>query len=453
MTTTKTIFICQECGCQSPKWLGRCPDCQKWNSLMEEMAQGAVSESITRRSYSSNMPPQRLKDVKQNDCIRTKTNINELDRVLGGGIVAGSVILIGGEPGIGKSTLLLEVSNILAKEKRVLYVSGEESITQTKMRSERLGISSDNLYVINDIEVSSIAEHIESLNPDIVVIDSIQVLYNKDFSQTAGSVTQIKESAGALTALAKYKGFSLFIVGHVTKEGSIAGPKILEHMVDCVIYFESANLTAFRILKSTKNRFGPTNEIGVFHMTQKGLIEVENPSEVFLSARGENISGSTVVSTIEGTRPILVEIQALVTASNFSMSRQRAIGYDLNRLLLLIAVLEKRLGLNLVNHDVFVNVAGGIKIAEPACDLAVTVAIASSFKNKPVDNETIFIGEIGLGGEIRGVGQIELRVNEASRLGFKRCILPKQDMTHIKAHKQIKLLGVKNIQEAADISF
>ena len=450
MTTTKTIFICQSCGYQAPKWLGRCPDCQKWNSLIEERVQGVDRARTEKKGYFSSGPPQKIKDVKPLDCIRTNTNIKELDRVLGGSMVAGSVILIGGEPGIGKSTLLLQVSNILAGNKKVLYVSGEESIAQTKLRADRLEVSSDNLYIINDTEISSIQEHIEKLAPEVVVIDSIQVLHNSDFSQSAGSVTQVKECAGALTALAKYKGFSLFIVGHVTKEGSIAGPKILEHMVDCVIYFEGQNQGAFRILRSIKNRFGPTNEIGIFHMTQKGLLEVANPSGVFLANRQRSISGSAVVPTLEGTRPILVEMQALVTGSNFTMSRQRAIGVDLNRLLLLIAVLGKRLNLNLANYDVFVNVAGGIKVVEPACDLAVCVAIVSSFKNKPVNNDTIFIGEVGLGGEIRSAGQINTRINEAVRLGFKRCLLPAADVDQMTSESSIKQIGVRNIEEAIE---
>lgn len=452
MTITKTIFICQSCGYQAPKWLGRCPDCQKWNSLIEERLQDTGRDKAAKKTFFSSAPPQKIKDIKPSDYIRTKTDIKELDRVLGGGLVSGSVILIGGEPGIGKSTLLLKVSNILAEKEKVLYVSGEESIAQTKLRADRLGVSSDNLYIINDTEVSSIIEHIKKLAPEVAVIDSIQVLYNRDFSQSPGSVTQIKECAGALTALAKYKGFSLFIVGHVTKEGSIAGPKILEHMVDCVIYFEGQSQGNFRILRSIKNRYGPTNEIGVFHMTQAGLIEVVNPSGVFLANRQKNVSGSAVVPSIEGTRPILVEIQALIRNSNFTISRQRAIGVDLNRLLLLIAVLEKRLNLNLANYDAFVNVAGGIKVIEPACDLAVCIAIASSYKNKPADNNTIFIGEVGLGGEIRNVGQIQLRIDEATRLGFKKCLLPDSDAKQVEGRSSMELLGVGNIKEAIEIS-
>lgn len=449
MVITRTIFICQNCGYQAPKWLGRCPDCQKWNALIEEKLQDAVSDKPQRRIVSF-QPPQRLNDIKSTERMRTQTNIKELDRVLGGGIVAGSVILIGGEPGIGKSTLLLQVCSILAKGKRVLYVSGEESMAQTKLRADRLGILASNLYIVNDTGLSSITEHIEKLNPEIVVIDSIQVLYNSDFSQSAGSVTQIRECAGELVSLAKYKGFSLFIVGHVTKEGLLAGPKILEHMVDCVIYFEGQSQTAFRILRSIKNRYGPTNEIGVFHMTQNGLVEVENPSAAFLSPGKKSVSGSATVPAIEGTRPIFVEIQALVTLSNFTISRQRSTGVDFNRLLLLLAVLEKRLNLKLANHDVFVNVAGGIKVDEPACDLAICLAIVSSFKNKPVSNDAIFIGEVGLGGEIRSVGQAQLRIDEAVRLGFKKCILPSSDIKQLRGAASIELLGVENIKEAVE---
>jgi len=451
MPTTKTIFVCQNCGYQAPKWLGRCPECQKWNSLAEEKMPGISGVRAEKEQFVTHSTrPQKIKDVKPIDYVRANTDIKELDRVLGGGIVAGSVILIGGEPGIGKSTLLLQVSNILAAKKKVLYITGEESIIQTKMRADRLDVGSDNLYIVNDVELSSIVEHIKEIAPDVVVIDSIQVLHNGEFLQSAGSVTQIKECAGALTALAKYKNFCLFIVGHVTKEGSIAGPKVLEHMVDCVIYFEGGNQGNFRILRSIKNRFGPTNEIGVFHMTQKGLIEVENPSGVFIANRQKSISGSAIVPTIEGTRPILVEIQALLGPSNFAMSRQRAIGLDSNRLTLLIAVLEKRLGLNLANCDVFVNVAGGIKVVEPACDLAVCLAIVSNFKNKPLDSETVFIGEVGLGGEIRSVGGIASRINEAARLGFKTCIMPEADVKEGQHRGPMKLLGAKNIEEAIE---
>ncbi len=449
MPAIKTIFVCQSCGYQSPKWLGRCPECQQWNSLIEDRMPDAVATQQNRGFLRSGVEaPQKIKDIAQSDYIRTKTNISELDRVLGGGVVLGSVILIGGEPGIGKSTLLLQICDVLAKNKKVLYVSGEESKQQIKLRFDRLGISCEGLYIATETELSAIIEHIDKLSPETVVIDSIQVLHSSDFSQGTGSVSQIKECAGALTALAKYKNFSLFIVGHVTKEGSIAGPKILEHMVDCVIYFEGQSQSNFRILRSVKNRFGPTNEIGVFHMTGKGLVEVANPSSIFLNSRANSCAGSAVVSTLEGTRPILVEIQALVSHSNFTLGRQRAIGVDLNRLLLLLAVLEKKLGLRLSNYDVFVSAAGGIEIDEPASDLAICAAVVSSYKNKPVSSNTVFIAEVGLNGELRSSAQLQARVNEASRLGFKRCVLPASDIKQVQHNASMALLGAENIEEA-----
>ncbi|MBN1405696.1 MAG: DNA repair protein RadA [Candidatus Omnitrophica bacterium] len=452
VSPAKTIFICQSCGYQAPKWLGKCPECQKWNSFEEEAFAPQVPDEAKNRPEFFSGKPQKLKDIKPDNYIRAKTGIGELDRALGGGVVKGAVILIGGEPGIGKSSLLLQVCGLLAAAKRVLYVSGEEAIAQIKLRSERLGVSADNLYIINDTEVSSIIDHISALKPDVVVIDSIQVLYNKNFSQTAGTITQIKECAGILTVLAKQNNFSMFIVGHVTKDGQLAGPKILEHMVDCVIYFEGEAETHFRILRSIKNRFGAANEIGVFQMTDKGLMEVKNPSLLFLSARSKNIPGSTVAPVIEGTRPILVEVQALMSASSFSMSRQRAIGVDLNRLLLLTAVLEKRVPLNLANYDIFVSIAGGLRIVEPGCDLAICAAIYSSLKNKPANNSTVFIGEVGLGGEIRSVSQVQSRINEAARLGFEKCILPKSGIKEALAGK-MELIGIENIKEAIEKAF
>jgi DNA repair protein RadA/Sms len=450
----KTIFTCQSCGYQSPKWLGRCPDCSQWNSLIEENFSdvSAPKKTITA-DLITQQAPKKLSEIKSEDYLRTSTNIGELDRVLGGGLVKGSVVLIGGEPGIGKSTLMLQASGIISKTEKVLYVSGEESINQIKLRAERLGISSDNLYLLNETSLDAIADYIKRLRPYLVVIDSIQIISNPLFSQSAGTVTQIKECTAALTAIAKSIGVSVFIIGHITKEGFIAGPKILEHIVDSVIYFEGERDSSFRILRAMKNRFGPTDEIGIFSMGSNGLAEIKDPSGIFISnIKEKSVRGTTVMAAIEGTRPLLVEIQALVSPSNFGMARQRAMGFDLNRAVLLIAVLEKNLGLKLSNYDVFLNVVGGVRVNEPAGDLAASIAIISSFKDKPVRQDTVIIGEVGLTSEVRSIFQIQSRVNEAYRLRFKRCILPKQDIKNLKGDSKIELIGVDNLQEAVEYS-
>jgi DNA repair protein RadA/Sms len=450
---TRTVFSCSTCGYQSPKWLGRCPDCSSWNSFSEE-DYTPVSSGAKERVSLYKDGPVLLKDVVARDEDRLKTNIVELDRVLGGGIVKGSVILIGGDPGVGKSTISLQVSNNLTKQGiGVLYVSGEESVAQTKLRAKRLGESgSDNLYIVNQTDLSLIIEYIRKLKPQVVVIDSIQVIFDPGISSSPGSVSQVRECAAALTQLAKTTGTSIFIIGHVTKEGTLAGPRVLEHIVDTVLYFEGDRFAIYRILRAVKNRFGSTNEIGVFEMASTGLAEVNNPSEIFLSERPANVSGTIVTSILEGSRPLLVEIQSLVSRSSFGYARRRAQGFDFNRLSLLVAVLEKRMGLALEAEDIFINVTGGIKIEDPAADLAVCAVIASSFRDQEVMPKAIVLGEVGLSGEIRSISQVLTRINEAEKLGFKHCILPKNSIKNLKLKKSdMEIIAVSTLKEALDI--
>jgi len=449
----RTVFNCQKCGYQSPKWLGKCPDCQAWNSFTEE-DYSMPSIKAKERTALYKDEPVLLKDVQFNEESRLKTGIVELDRVLGGGIVRGSVILIGGDPGVGKSTISLQVSNQLtSKDAKVLYVSGEESVHQTKMRAKRLGAhESDGLYIVNQTDLSLILGHIRDLKPDVVFIDSIQVMFDPEISSSAGSVSQVRECAGMLTQLAKTSGTSIFIIGHVTKEGTLAGPRLLEHIVDTVLYFEGDRFSIYRILRAVKNRFGSTNEIGVFEMSGQGLAEVKNPSEIFLSERPKDVSGSVVTSILEGSRPLLVEIQSLVSRSSFGYARRRSQGFDFNRLSLLVAVLEKRIGLALEAEDIFVNVAGGIKIEDPAADLAVAVAVASAFREAMVVADTIILGEVGLSGEIRSISQPGLRINEAEKLGFKHAIIPKNNYKSFKEYRgDIELMPVATLKEGLDI--
>ncbi|MDD5108120.1 MAG: DNA repair protein RadA [Candidatus Omnitrophica bacterium] len=453
MMKTKTVFSCSSCGYQSPKWLGKCPDCNSWNSFCEE-DYTLPSSGIKERTSLYKDGPVLLRDVVVKDEDRLKTNIVELDRVLGGGIVKGSVILIGGDPGVGKSTISLQVSNHLTKQGiGVLYVSGEESVAQTKLRAKRLGESgSDNLYIVNQTDLSLIVEYIRKLKPLVVIIDSIQVIFDSGISSSPGSVSQVRECAGILTQLAKTTGTSIFIIGHVTKEGTLAGPRVLEHIVDTVLYFEGDRFAIYRILRAVKNRFGSTNEIGVFEMGLQGLSEVKNPSEIFLSERPSNVSGTIVTSILEGTRPLLVEIQSLVSRSSFGYARRRAQGFDFNRLSLLVAVLEKRMGLALEAEDIFVNVAGGIKIEDPAADLAVSAVIASSFREQVVMPKTVVLGEVGLSGEIRSISQVTTRINEAQKLGFKHCILPKNGTKNLVVKTtDMEIIPVSTLKEALDI--
>jgi len=451
---TKVVFVCQNCASQSPKWQGRCPNCGSWNSFVEE---NFFSTSVNPRDkLIVQQEPVLLSQIDIKDEARIKTDVQELDRVLGGGVVKGSVVLICGEPGAGKSTISLQLLSHLSQTgHKVLYVSAEESIKQTKLRADRItnGKLKDNFHIVNQVNLNLIIEYINKLSPEVVIVDSIQVIYQPDISSSPGTVSQVRECAGILTQLAKTTGVALFIVGHVTKEGFLAGPKILEHIVDTVLYFEGERYSIYRILRATKNRFGSTNEIGVFEMTSKGLIEVSNPSEIFLSERPKHASGSVVVSTLEGNRTILVEIQSLVSKSSFGIVTRRTQGIDNNRLSLLVAVLEKRLGMHLSDKDIFVNVAGGVKIIDPAADLGVIISIASAFQEKAVPSDTVVLGEVGLAGEVRSISQISTRVNEARKLGFKRCIIPKNNLTDRFSLEQdkLKVLPVMTVQEALEL--
>ena len=445
-----SIFFCQSCGYESSKWMGQCPGCKEWNTFVEEVVDkksaGTLAKQKATASEAKVLP---LSQIEMTYDKRVSTDMKELDRVLGGGIVQGSMVLVGGDPGIGKSTLLLQVCRNLSEHNiKVLYISGEESLQQIKIRAERIGNFGDSLKLLCETNLDTIQAVIDREKPQIVVIDSIQTMFNEEVSSAPGSVSQVRESTGVLMQIAKGMGISIFIVGHVTKEGVVAGPRVLEHMVDTVLYFEGDRHAAYRILRGVKNRFGSTNEIGVFEMRQDGLVEVENPSEYMLSGKPEGASGSVVACSMEGTRPILLEVQALVCHSNFGIPRRTAAGTDFNRVNLLMAVLEKRLGLKLGDCDAYVNIAGGIKMNEPAIDLGIVLALISSYKDKPIDEKTICFGEVGLSGEVRAVNMAEQRVQEAKKLGFEVCILPevcRKSMTEVKG---IRLVGVSNLLDA-----
>ena len=444
----KSIFYCQNCGHEESKWLGQCPMCKEWNTFVEEKAGGSVTKGTSpsaRTVREAKVIP--LVEVTADDNARCCTGIKELDRVLGGGIVPGSLVLVGGDPGIGKSTLLLQVCQRLAEMKKILYISGEESQAQIRLRANRMGTFSSNLLLLCETNLETIRGVIEHEKPELVIIDSIQTMYSEEVASAPGSVSQVRESTNVFMQLAKGLCIPIFIVGHVTKEGTVAGPRVLEHMVDTVLYFEGDRHASYRILRAVKNRFGSTNEIGVFEMRQDGLAEVENPSEYMLSGKPENASGSVVACSMEGTRPILIEIQALVCHSNFGMPRRTAAGTDYNRVNLLMAVLEKRLGMSLGNCDAYVNIAGGIRMNEPAIDLGIVMAIVSSYRNRPVDEKTIVFGEVGLSGEVRAVNMPEQRVAEARKLGFETCILPEVSMKMLRDVKGIKLVGVRTIND------
>ncbi|MGO4890089.1 DNA repair protein RadA [Anaerobacillus sp. MEB173] len=455
MAKRKTKFVCQECGYESMKWMGKCPGCQSWNSMVEEFVEAAASKR-SRGYVTSSSPqsakPQAITEVVSDVEARINTTIKELNRVLGGGIVPGSLVLVGGDPGIGKSTLLLQVSAQLANNKyKVLYISGEESVKQTKLRSDRLGISSDHLYVLAETDLELIEKAIDELAPTLVIIDSIQTVYQAEVTSAPGSVSQVRECTAAFMKIAKTKGVAIFIVGHVTKQGAIAGPRLLEHMVDSVLYFEGERHHTFRILRAVKNRFGSTNEIGIFEMKESGLEEVVNPSEIFLEERSKGVAGSTVVAAIEGTRTVLVELQALISPTSFGNPRRMATGIDHNRVSLIMAVLEKRVGLLLQNQDAYLNVAGGVKLDEPAIDLAVAVSIASSFRDQITNPTDVVIGEVGLTGEVRRVSRIEQRVVEAAKLGFERAIIPTKNIDGWTKPDGIKVIGVTTVEEALDV--
>lgn len=447
---SKTVFFCQECGYESAKWMGQCPACRAWNSFVEEPAATKGSKDVNKNTAGPKSRPTLLNEISMEEEHRISTSIEELDRVLGGGIVTGSLTLVGGDPGIGKSTLLLQVCrNLSQNNRRVLYISGEESLRQIKMRAQRIGQFKDSLRLYCETNLTEIETVIEKERPEVVIIDSIQTMYNESVGAAPGSVSQVRESTGVLLRLAKGFGISIFIVGHVTKEGTVAGPRVLEHMVDTVLYFEGDRHASYRILRGVKNRFGSTNEIGVFEMRQEGLTEVKNPSEYMLNGRPEGASGSVVSCSMEGTRPILTEIQALVCHSNFGIPRRQTTGTDFNRVNLLMAVLEKRLGLQIGGCDAYVNIAGGIKITEPAIDLGIVMAIISSFKNRPVPDSVLAFGEVGLSGEVRAVSMAEARVNEAKKLGFSTCILPKVCLDHMNRVEGIRLVGVSSVADAA----
>lgn len=457
MAKTSTIFSCQNCGAQSPKWLGRCPECNQWNTYIEEQVADDTKPMRNSVAPQDQTRPVRLPQISFTTSMHNPIGIGELDRVLGGGLVPGSVTLIGGDPGIGKSTIVLQALGSITSKRAnqqtsqpVLYISGEESSPQIKMRSQRLGINHEDIFVITENCLERLLEEIKKLKPSVVVVDSIQTIYSNNISSAPGTVSQVRESAGQFLYYSKSSGTATLLVGHVTKDGSIAGPKVLEHMVDTVLYFEGERGHPFRLLRAVKNRFGSTNEIGVFEMTGAGLKEVLNPSELFLAERPVGTAGSVVVASLEGSRPVLVEVQALVSPSGFAQPRRTAIGVDSGRVALLVAVLEKVVGLQLHNQDIFLNIAGGLKVNEPAADLGIVSAVASSFKNKSIDPHTLILGEVGLTGEVRAVSGIEIRLAEASKMGFRHCILPRTN-TKIKPPKGMELMGISTVEECLNL--
>ncbi len=448
MAKQRTVFVCRNCGNDSPRWVGKCPNCGEWNQYAEEKIIENKNKN-SRKSEERNSKPVLLDEIEANEELRTPTNIEEFDRVLGGGIVSGSVILIAGDPGIGKSTLMLQIAQ---KDfgKKVLYVTGEESLQQLKLRASRLGFNSKNMYILAETELDTIDNTIDNLNPEVLVIDSIQTIYHASFDNAPGSVTQIRECTYRLMQIAKTKNISVFIIGHITKDGLIAGPKILEHIVDTVLQFEGDSNYSYRILRSMKNRFGSTNEIGIFEMSSSGLVEVKNPSEIFLSQRQRDSSGSTIVSTIEGSRPILVEVQALVTHTSFGIPQRSSTGFDHRRLTILLAVIEKRLGLRLGQYDVITNIAGGVRVTEPAVDLGIVTSVISSFKDLSINSNLVVIGEVGLSGEVRTVGFIEKRLQEIKKLGFQKVIIPANNMKEVKGITGIEIIPVSTLNECLE---
>lgn len=444
-----SVFFCQSCGYESTKWMGQCPACKEWNTMVEEVVDKKTT--VTHKQITE-LQVSKLNDVQSSSEERLDTHIKELNRVLGGGIVPGSLVLVGGDPGIGKSTLLLQTCRSLSDQHTsVLYISGEESLQQIKMRADRIGTFSDDMMLLCETNLDLIQGVIEERRPQVVVVDSIQTMFRENVNSAPGSVSQVRETTSVLMRLAKERGIAIFVVGHVTKEGTVAGPRVLEHMVDTVLYFEGDRYAAYRILRAVKNRFGSTNEIGVFEMCQTGLREVPNPSEYMLDGKPQNASGSIVVCTMEGTRPLLVEIQALVCHSAFGMPRRTAAGVDYNRVNLLMAVLEKTVGVKLADQDAYINIAGGMKISEPAVDLGLVLSIISSFRNRPIAEDVICFGEVGLSGEVRSVNMVEQRIAEARKLGFKQCILPKVCMKNIQQVDGMQLKGVENVREALEI--
>lgn len=449
MAKAKTVFVCSGCGYESAKWLGKCPACNEWNSFYEEKVintsstSGGKSNSNKEKSF-----PRKLKEVKGIEATRTSTGINELDRVLGGGLVKGSLVLVGGEPGIGKSTLILQLCDKVQGDGKVLYISGEESAEQVKIRADRLNINNDDLMFLGETNIENIQEAIFSTNPKLVIIDSIQTMYSEEITSAAGTVSQVREITARIMRMCKDNGITTIIIGHVTKDGNIAGPRVLEHMVDTVLYLEGERYFSYRILRSVKNRFGSTNEVGMFEMKNEGMVEITNPSSILISERNDNPTGSVIVATIEGTRPLLIELQALTTPSVFGIPKRTANGIDYNRLAVLIAVIEKRAGVALGTQDVYLNVVSGIKIVEPAIDLGIILAATSSYRNVSIPQDVVAIGEVGLTGEVRAVNMIEKRIKEAEKLGFKKCIIPESNKKILKDNFKLDIIGVRNVNEA-----
>lgn len=455
MAKIKTSFACQNCGYIAPKWMGKCPECASWSSFVEEIIDSSPVQGKGKESINVNTDrPKKLSEVQIINEDRYSSDISELDIVLGGGIVAGSLVLVGGDPGIGKSTILLQVANNIGlQNKKVLYVSGEESAKQTKLRADRLGVDSENLFILAENNMDIVLKYVEELKPNLLIIDSIQTVFMPSVTSSPGSVSQVREVTNLLMKVSKGIGVATFIVGHVTKSGSIAGPKVLEHMVDTVLYFEGEKFNIYRLLRAVKNRFGSTNEIGIFEMTGRGLIEVQNPSKLFLTNKETPVAGSAIVCTIEGSRPVMVEIQALVSQSNFGSARRMASGVDYNKVVMLMAVLEKRLGIMLHDQDGYINVVGGMDVNEPAVDLALVAAIASSFRNKIIPTDFVLFGEVGLTGEVRPVNHIQQRLNESQKLGFKNCVVPKGNVEAVDIPKGLNVFGVSNIEEAFAVLF
>jgi len=454
---SKTAFVCQSCGYQTPGWLGKCPDCGQWDTIVEERFRKAPKQKFSgaAQGMSDFKPkPVPIDSIELDPEERITTGIGEFDRVLGGGIVPGTLILIGGDPGIGKSTLMLQALYGLGKEGHtVLYISGEESARQIRLRSNRLETVSPNMLVVSEVDMEHILSMVETVKPGVLVIDSIQTMFNSDLSSAPGSVSQVRESAMRLMLMAKRTNIPTFLVGHVTKEGAIAGPRLLEHMVDTVLYFEGDRSHVFRVLRAVKNRFGSTNEIGVFEMKEKGLEEVVNPSAVFLSERPSNAPGSVVTASMEGTRPILIELQALASSTNFGTPRRTILGLDHNRVALLAAVMEKKLGLHLMGHDIFMNVAGGVKVDEPAVDMGIVAAIASSFLDRPIPDNNVILGEVGLTGEVRAISHVEIRVVEVKKMGFTKCFIPSSNLKRMTGTEDIEIVGIKTVSEAIEELF
>ena len=452
MAKTKTVFFCTNCGTESAKWLGRCPGCGAFNTMEEHIEKPAAVGKAKSAPVGMSRKPQKITQLDTEGELRFSTGMGELDRVLGGGAVAGSLVLVGGAPGIGKSTLLLQICNSLCHGRRVLYISGEESERQLKLRAQRLGVAPEELLILSETRLSDVVEAVEEVKPDILIVDSIQTLYNEENDSSPGSISQVKDCTMTMMQLSKSQGITVFVVGHINKDGNIAGPKVLEHMVDCVLYFEGDPNTSYRLLRAAKNRFGSTNEIGVFEMLDVGLVEVPNPSQMLLEGRPEGASGTCVACVMEGTRPVLAEVQALVTQTSFNVPRRASDGFDFNRAVLLMAVAEKRAGLKMNLFDAYINVIGGLRLDEPGADLPVVLAVASSYRDKPIADDLVAIGEVGLTGEIRSVSHLNQRLGEVSRLGFKKCIIPRGGSEKLDIPVGLEVYRVRNLREAIEMA-